>query len=157
MYANIDLKNRLITSDNIPTTLLVSDVSCKDECGFSGVIVEWVDAYNNLYQKMYELIRLPIYISGSVCRCNNHNKAVGGSPTSLHLYSRAGDISVMNSGSEHIKHIKLLAETAVDYFTCVIYYPYKNFVHCDVRETSIKKTMTQTRTGLINGFDFTLR
>ena len=63
-----------------------SEFACKDNCGFNTVD----------YALVLELQRLrdtfgPIKIN-SACRCEAHNRAVGGGEKSQHLLGRAADI-----------------------------------------------------------------
>ena len=64
----------------------------------------------------------------SAFRCQKHNKAVKGSPTSQHLFGTAVDIPdwrlPITTNPQFLKKLG---------FTTVLYYPGKHFWHLDVR------------------------
>ena len=66
------------------------EFACKCGCGFCAVDIELVE--------IAELARKLIgaFTPNSVCRCIEHNKAVGGEPHSKHLWAMAMDIPVSN-------------------------------------------------------------
>jgi uncharacterized protein YcbK (DUF882 family) len=66
----------------------------------------------------------PINVSSGY-RCLNHNRAVGGSPRSQHLYGNAADIYVSGISP------KELAKQAGEFFDGIGIY--EDFVHVDVR------------------------
>lgn len=68
-----------------------SEFACKCGCGFDTVDVELL----RVLEKVRHHFGQPITIT-SGCRCSDHNKKVGGTPTSQHLLGRAADISVKN-------------------------------------------------------------
>ena len=73
------------------------EFACSDQCGFDSVDAELI--------KVLELLRAhfsrPVTInSGS--RCAKHNKAVGGSTGSQHLYAKAADIVVAGTSAEYV-------------------------------------------------------
>ncbi len=62
------------------------EFACKCGCGFQAVDTELID--------IAELTRKIIgpFTPDSVCRCVEHNKAVGGEPGSKHIFAMAMDI-----------------------------------------------------------------
>ena len=65
----------------------INEVECKCGCGYHSVNPVTLQCV----EKLRESWGLPI-IPGSVCRCTEHNKHVGGSRTSKHLTGEAFDI-----------------------------------------------------------------
>lgn len=67
------------------------EFACKCGCGFDTIDIETLD--------VLEMIRLhfgkPVRIT-SGCRCHNHNRKVGGSEKSQHVFGRAADIQVVD-------------------------------------------------------------
>ena len=66
-----------------------AEFSCKCGCGFDTVDVELID----VLEKVRTYFDVPVMIN-SACRCEAHNKAVGGSDKSQHRLGRAADIVV---------------------------------------------------------------
>lgn len=66
-----------------------SEFACKCGCGFDAVDIELLGVLDNVR----EYFGLPLTISGPN-RCENHNKAEGGSPNSQHIKGKAADIQV---------------------------------------------------------------
>ena len=67
------------------------EFACKCGCGY-GTILDDIDwALVDGLQEMRDRIGAPIQVN-SGCRCEHHNKAVGGGMGSQHLYGRAADI-----------------------------------------------------------------
>jgi len=66
------------------------EFACKCGCGFDTVDVQLIDVLENI--RCY--FDAPLLIS-SACRCESHNKEVGGKPGSLHRLGRAADIDVV--------------------------------------------------------------
>jgi len=76
-------------------------------------------------QKLRDRIKKPIYITSGY-RTASHNKKVGGSPTSQHLYGRAVDIKVTGMNPKTLaKHAESVGFDGIGI--------YKTFVHVDVR------------------------
>lgn len=95
---------------------------CK-KCSFDTVDAELL--------KILELIRnyynQPITIT-SACRCESHNKHVGGSESSLHLLGKAVDFRVKNVSPRTVYNFLY----KYDYFRFGLGL-YEDFVHFDVR------------------------
>jgi len=66
--------------DNIPKFFDSEQLACKCGCGLNNPSYGLI----NIIDKTIELCDIPIYIN-SACRCEKHNKKVGGSQTSSHL------------------------------------------------------------------------
>lgn len=68
------------------------EFACKCKCGFDTVdalLLEALDAIRTHFNQ-------PVTVT-SACRCNTHNKKVGGSTNSQHKKGRAADIQVRNT------------------------------------------------------------
>lgn len=96
---------------------------------------------NSLFLHRLNLLRDkwggPIGVSDAY-RCPVHNKAVGGSPNSQHLYGRAADIYVgrkydfsKKAREEYEAFFKFVLESKL--FDGIGYYPDGLFVHVDLR------------------------
>jgi len=100
------------------------EFACKCGCGFA-------DPDPELVSKLERLRELcgnkPLHIN-SACRCEKHNKAVGGSPKSQHLLGKAADVRKLLGMS--IDEMARKAEQAG--FTGIG--RYDSFIHVDVRE-----------------------
>ena len=66
-----------------------SEMSCRCGCGFNTVDVELIAILEDLREHFDRPVRI-----NSACRCEKHNKHVGGAKTSQHLIGRAADITV---------------------------------------------------------------
>lgn len=99
------------------------EFACKCGCGFDTVDVELLlvlqDARNHFDS--------PITIT-SGCRCETHNKAVGGASNSQHLYGRAADFKVENAKPADVSHW-----LSTSYKEDVAIGLYHNRVHVDTR------------------------
>lgn len=100
------------------------EFACKCGCGLCNVSTKLVKALQRLRDKL----GMPITIN-SACRCDKHNKAVGGVAGSQHTKGTAADIRVEHCSS---RDIALVAETIPEFKTGGIG-EYKSFVHLDVR------------------------
>ena len=69
-----------------------SEFECSCGCGFDTVDAFLLESLETLR----EALQQPITIT-SACRCQNHNKAVGGMPNSQHKKGRAADIQVKHT------------------------------------------------------------
>ena len=97
-----------------------SEMACKCGCGFDTVDVELID--------VLEVIRTLIgpFTPNSVCRCETHNRAVGGSPKSQHLRARAADVPT----EDPERLYSFLDNLYPDVFGIGLY---DDFVHIDTR------------------------
>ena len=68
-----------------------AEFACKCGCGFDTVDYGLVCVLEDIRA----FFQQPVVIS-SGCRCESHNRVVGGKPSSQHLQGRAADITVKN-------------------------------------------------------------
>ena len=99
------------------------EFACGDGCGFAACDIELV----SILEKVRAHFHMPVTIT-SGCRCESHNKNIGGKPKSLHLRGMAADFMVKGFRPEEVQEW-LLSE-----------YPEKygigranTFTHIDVR------------------------
>lgn len=83
---------------NISTHFSREEFACKCGCGYAAVDVELL----RLLEEVREYFGLPVHIN-SGCRCEAHNRAVGGSPKSQHRFARAADIVIEGVHPDKIK------------------------------------------------------
>lgn len=100
-----------------------SEFACKCGCGFDTVDAELLEILEAVRQHFGK----PVTIN-SACRCEKHNKAVGGEPTSQHLYGRAADFTVAGPSPAKV-YQWLIAEYPDRYGIGV----YPSWVHVDSR------------------------
>jgi len=100
------------------------EFACKCGCGFDAVDVELLEVLENLRTFTGQ----PIIIN-SACRCESHNKAVGGKKNSQHTKGKACDIVVKNMTPKFIYEV--LTTKYKDKYGIGLY---RSFVHIDVRE-----------------------
>lgn len=114
-----------------------SEYQCKCGCGLKKIkanLAIVVDAIR-------EDAGVPIRVN-SGCRCESHNKTVGGSPRSQHLPDKKGYCGAMDLSS-HEKTPRELEMLAIRNGAGGIgRNDFKNFVHVDVRE-SLSKGITR--------------
>lgn len=84
--------HKVFRIDGVPSNFKISEFACKD--GSDQILID--TALVVLLQKIRAAYGQPVYIN-SAYRTPSHNKAVGGSPTSQHLYGRAADIRIKNT------------------------------------------------------------
>ena len=78
------------------------ETACKCGCGYNEPHPDLMDKLDELREELGEPVTL-----NSVCRCEKHNKEVGGSPTSSHLDGTAADIKCVGSAKGY-KMMRLL-------------------------------------------------
>ena len=99
------------------------EFACRCGCGFDSIDAELLQVLN-LARVFFEN---PIYIT-SGCRCPSYNSSIGGASKSMHIWSRAADITVAN-----------INPTDVQKFFLEIYHNkygigcYQTFTHIDTR------------------------
>lgn len=103
----------------------VSEFACKCGCGKSDIDQRVI----NMAQKIREKLGVPVRVN-SGCRCEAHNKRVGGVANSKHTKGFAADLS-SSAGAvkmfETVKELQAAGELPeLDY--CI---RYKNFIHID--------------------------
>jgi uncharacterized protein YcbK (DUF882 family) len=81
-------------------------------------------------QTLRDLVGQPIHIL-SAYRTYEHNRKVGGSVTSQHLWGRAADITIANMSVEDMYHFALQVEEFKK--GGIGLYPDQHFIHVDVR------------------------
>ena len=100
-----------------------NEFACRCGCGFDTVDAELLQ----VLLKAREDLNAPVDIT-SGCRCSHHNARVNGSPKSMHLLGRAGDIN-----------IRTYTPAQVHEYLCRIYPDkygigkYQSFTHIDTR------------------------
>lgn len=115
----------------------VREFRCKDGSNVIFVDTELVE----LLQKIRDHFNRPVTIT-SAYRTVSHNKAVGGSPKSQHLYGMAADIQVADTPPEFVAQY---AETLLSGRGGIGLYPKKagrakGWVHVDVRKNKSRWT-----------------
>lgn len=100
------------------------EFACKCGCGFSVVDVELLEVLTDVRKHF----NLPITIN-SACRCEEHNKAVGGADGSKHKLGIAADI-VVRGVSPNTVHEYLVNKHPGRYGIG----KYNTFTHIDVRD-----------------------
>lgn len=101
-------------------------------------------------QELRDLAGSPIKVLSGY-RCVSHNKAVGGSKLSQHIYGRAADIAIEGNTVEEMA--QLAAQVSEFHHGGIGIYPDKKFVHVDVRQgtarwAEVKGKMTTFNKGL---------
>lgn len=98
------------------------EFECNCGCGFAAVDVELLEVLEDLREAMGPVIL------NCACRCDEHNKAVGGVDGSKHKLGLAADVRVVGHGPEEVQDYLLHK------------YPrkygigrYNTFTHIDVR------------------------
>jgi len=100
------------------------EFKCSCGCGFDAVDVELLAVLEELRGTSCQ----PVTITNA-CRCEKHNKAVGGVKNSQHVKGKAADINVKNQNPKFVAGY--LDRKYPDRYGIGIY---KTFVHIDVRE-----------------------
>lgn len=104
-----------------------SEFACKCGCGKNDISPELV----NMLQKIRTAMGEPITVT-SGCRCEKHNKAVGGVENSWHVKGLAADITCRSGASKLFNVIKTLRHDGRLYeLSFCQYYQKQNFVHVD--------------------------
>lgn len=104
------------------------EFACKCGCGFDTIDTETL--------AVVEDVRIhfdsPVFIN-SACRCEEHNKKVGGKPKSQHVLARATDIDVKNVKPSEVQ--KFLKEQFPNKYGIG---SYENFTHIDTRKNKAR-------------------
>ena len=100
------------------------EFACKCKCGYDNIDERLV----NRLQVIRDMAGIPIKIN-SGCRCEKHNKKVGGAPNSYHLQGLAADwrFDVKTQSMLHIFAIRLK-----DWSGGFHYYENDGFIHTDI-------------------------
>lgn len=99
------------------------EFACHDGCGFDKVDLLLI----HVLEDVRAFFNVPVQIN-SGCRCEKHNKAVGGEVNSQHLLGTAADISLKGVLPEKV--YVYLDNKYKDQFGIGLY---KSWVHIDVR------------------------
>lgn len=101
-----------------------SEFACKDGCGFATVDVKLLE----LLEVIRKHFNKPVTIT-SGCRCEKHNKKIGGALNSKHMQGIAADIKVKDVSPEEVyKFVDLFMPNKYGIGL------YSTWVHVDVRE-----------------------
>lgn len=101
-----------------------SEFACKCKCGFSVVDVDLL----NVLTMVREYFNSPVTIN-SACRCESHNKSVGGADGSKHKLGIAADIAV--KGVKPSDVYECLCAAFPDKYGIG---NYNSFTHIDIRD-----------------------
>lgn len=90
----------------------VDEIACNDRCGYKTIKKQLL---YNLYALRYHFNQ-PIYIS-SGCRCEKHNKRVGGAKTSRHFNKEKGTkaIDFYNNKTKKLSYRKKVIDFWINY------------------------------------------
>lgn len=118
----------LYDQDKVGIHFLRSEFACKCGCGFAAVDVKLIKVLTDVR----EHFGVPVTIT-SGCRCESHNRKVGGSEGSFHLKGMAADILVKGvpPGDVH----EYLDDSHPHKFGIGLYV---GWVHIDVRPTKAR-------------------
>ncbi len=102
-----------------------SEFGCKCGCGFSTVDIELLSVLEDVRAEF----KSPLTIN-SACRCDSHNKSVGGADGSKHKLGIAADIVVAGKSPDLVLNFlnkKYIGKYGIG--------EYNSFTHIDVRST----------------------
>ncbi len=102
------------------------EFACKCGCGFDAVDINLLAGL----QALRDLANRSISIT-SACRCESHNKRVGGASKSQHKYAKAADVVIQ--GLTPAEMTKLAEQVPEFQKGAVITYNGDGFIHVDVR------------------------
>jgi uncharacterized protein YcbK (DUF882 family) len=103
------------------------EFACKDNCGFDKIDPRVVVMAQTIRDALGEPIRV-----NSGCRCEKHNKTVGGVKDSYHTKGQAADLSTLVGSTRLFSVIKqLYADGKLSDLQYCKRYIKKNFVHID--------------------------
>ena len=105
-----------------------SEFACKCGCGFMAVDVELLKTLETVRSHFNRAVKIT-----SACRCESHNKGVGGSQGSKHKLGIAADIQVKGVKPYDV-YLFLDAFMPNSYGIGV----YKSFTHIDIRKTKAR-------------------
>ena len=103
------------------------EFACKDQCGYASPSLRLID----LLERARGYYNAPLVVT-SGCRCEAHNRAVGGGSRSAHLTGEAADISCVAS-SERFDLLSALLRAGARRVGLG-----EGFVHVDVSETLVQ-------------------
>jgi len=120
--------------EQITKHFMRSEFACQDNCGFDQIDLRLVNGLELLRNHLNKPV---IVISG--CRCEAHNKAIGGAKYSQHLLGKAADIRVDGMTARQIYDV---ARNIVEFHGFGVA-DSLNFVHLDVRDAPSRWTYNQ--------------
>lgn len=106
------------------------EVACKCGCGFDTIDFETIQVVQeccNHFAAQIGVDKVSLHVN-SAARCKDHNKAIGGSPKSQHVYGRAMDIVI--DGIKPADVYEYLVTTYPDRYGIG---NYASFTHIDTR------------------------
>ncbi len=131
--------------DKLTTNISRPEIKCKcDKCDCDTIDYKIVEIWQDVCDHFVHLHRgeKAILSIGSGCRCVQHNRDVGGSPNSQHLYFRAIDGSLIIKQTDGV-YIEIPSIDIYNYVDAK--YPnslglgcYPTFVHIDSRSTKAR-------------------
>lgn len=74
------------------------EFACQCGCGYDTVDAELLTVLQDVRDHFGKAVTI-----NSAARCAAHNKAVGGAPTSQHLYAKAADFTVERISPSHVQ------------------------------------------------------
>ena len=105
----------------------VSEFTCKCGCGYNVIDQRVIDMAETIRQELGVPVRV-----NSGCRCEKHNKAVGGTKGSFHVKGKAADLSCSLGALKMFEAVKKLKDEGKlpDLEYCILYRG-RNFIHID--------------------------
>ncbi len=105
----------------------VSEFTCKCGCGYNVIDQRVIDMAETIRQELGVPVRV-----NSGCRCEKHNRAVGGTKGSFHMKGKAADLSCSLGALKMFEAVKRLKEEGKlpDMEYCILYKG-RNFIHID--------------------------
>ncbi len=105
----------------------VSEFTCKCGCGYNVIDQRVIDMAETIRQELGVPVRV-----NSGCRCEKHNRAVGGTKGSFHMKGKAADLSCSLGALKMFEAVKRLKEEGKlpDMEYCILYRG-RNFIHID--------------------------
>ena len=107
------------------------EFACRCGCGFAAVDVELLE----ILRYLRITFKKPLHIN-SACRCEKHNKEVGGQPDSYHIKGMAADIVIQD-----VTPLEIAAMISLMYPDRLGVIQYNNFIHVDLRKEKYRKEM----------------
>ena len=105
----------------------VSEFTCKCGCGYNVTDQRVIDMSETIRQALGVPVRV-----NSGCRCEKHNKAVGGVQGSFHTTGKAADLSCRLGAVKMFETVKKLkADGKLPNLQYCILYQAKNCIHID--------------------------
>ena len=100
------------------------EFACSCGCGFDAVDKVLLDVLTTVR----EHFNTPVTIT-SGCRCESHNKKIGGAKKSYHVRGKAADIKVRGFHAEEVYNF--ISQQCPSHFGVILY---PSWVHIDVRD-----------------------